>query len=67
MRHRAAPRAAVDAELAGDDAQEGRLAAAVAADDADAVAAGDPERDAVEHLGGAEREGSALDRDEDGH
>ncbi len=47
--------------------QQGGLAAAVAADDADAVAAADTERDGVEHLGGAEREGGALDRDEVGH
>ena len=47
--------------------QQGGLAAAVAADDADPVAATDPERDGIEHLGGAEREGGALDGDEVGH
>ena len=36
-------------------------------DDADAVAAADAERDGIEHLGGAEREGGALDGDEVGH
>ena len=51
----------------GEHPQQGRLAAAVAADDADAVAAADAERDGVEHLGGAEREGGALDGDEVGH
>ena len=50
-----------------EDLHEGRFAVAVAPDDADAVAAGDTEGDTVEHLSGAEREGSALDRDDDGH
>ena len=57
----------VDAPGARKHAQEGGLATAVAADDADAVAATDPERDAIEDLGGAEREGGPLDRDEVGH
>ena len=36
-------------------------------DDADPVAAEHPERDLVEHLGGAEGQGGALDTDEVGH
>ena len=57
----------VDVPGAGEHPQERGLAATVAADDADAVAAADPERDGIEHLGGAERQGGALDRDEVGH
>ena len=59
--------AGVDLARALEHPQQGGLAAAVAADDADAVAAADAERDGVEHLGGAEREGGALDGDEVGH
>ena len=59
--------AGVDLARALEHAQQGGLAAAVAADDADAVAAADAERDGIEHLGGAEREGGALDGDEVGH
>ena len=59
--------AGVDLARAGEHAQQGGLAAAVAADDADAVTAADAERDGIEHLGGAEREGGALDGDEVGH
>ena len=59
--------AAVHGELTREDPQQRRLAATVASDDADEVAAGDPEGDPVEHLSGAEREGSALDRDDDRH
>ena len=57
----------VDVARAGEHAQERGLAAAVAADDADAVTAADAERDGIEHLGGAECEGGALDGDEVGH
>ena len=48
-------------------AEERRLAATVAADDPDAVATADTERDGVEDLGGAEGEGGALDGDEVDH
>jgi hypothetical protein len=57
----------VDLAVAGEHPEQRRLAPAVAADDADAVAAADAEGDGVEHLGGAEREGGALDRHEVGH
>ena len=59
--------AGVDLLDAREHPQQGGLAAAVAADDTDAVATADAERDGVEHLGGAEREGGALDGDEVGH
>ena len=57
----------VDLTMAGEDAQQCRLAATVAAHDADAVAAEHAEGDLVEHLGGAEGQGGALDTDEVGH
>ena len=59
--------AGVDLARALEHPQQRGLAAAVAADDTDPVAATDAERDGVEHLGGAEREGRALDGDEVGH
>ena len=52
---------------AGHDAQQRRLAAAVDADDADAVAREDAEADVVEHVGGAEDEGDPFEGDEVGH
>ena len=57
----------VDGPRAREHAQQGRLAAAIAPDDADAVTTPQAEGDGVEHLGGAEGEGSTLDRDEVGH
>jgi hypothetical protein len=59
--------AGVDLARALEHPQQGGLAAAVAPDDTDAVAAADAQRHGVEHLGGAEREGGALDGDEGGH
>ena len=59
--------AGVDLARALEHPQQGGLAATVAADDADAVTTADAERDGIEHLGGAEREGGALDGDEVGH
>ncbi len=59
--------ARVDLARALEHAQQGGLAATVAADHPDAVTAADAERDGIEHLGGAEREGGALDGDEVGH
>ena len=59
--------AGVDLARPLEDPQQRRLAAPVAPDDADPVTAADAERDGVEHLGGAEREGGALDGDEVGH
>ena len=48
--------------------EQGGLAAAVAADDADAVALGDAERDAVHEQPGAVRDGDVLEVDQvDGH
>ncbi len=57
----------VDGPRSREHAQQRRLAAAVAADDPDAVAPRDPERDGVEHLRGAEGEGGALDGDQARH
>src|SRR5699024_8167443 len=57
----------VDGLIAGEDPDESGLAAAVAADDPDALPLSEAEGDVVEHLGGAEREAGALDGDEVGH
>jgi hypothetical protein len=59
--------AGVDLTGALEHAQQGGLAAAVAAHHPDAVTAADAQGDGIEHLGGAEREGGALDGDEVGH
>jgi hypothetical protein len=47
-------------EAAGEHAQQRRLAVAVAADDADAVAVLEPERDRLEHGAGGEGDADAL-------
>ena len=57
----------VDLLPAGQHPQQGGLAAAVAADHADALAGADAERDVGEDEGGAEGEGRPLDGDEVGH
>ena len=49
---------------AGQHVEQGGLAAAVAPDDADPVAVGDPERDPVEHRAGPEHHPGALDVDQ---
>ena len=56
-------------DLAGtlEHPQQGRLAATVATDDADAVTARHAEGEGVEHLRGAEGQRRGLDRDEVDH
>ena len=47
--------AAIGIDLAGEDAQQGGFAGAVAADQAEALAFGDAERDVLERAGGSRR------------
>ncbi len=51
----------------GQDPQQRGLAVAVAADDADDVAAGEPEADRVQERPGAERDGDPFGVDEVAH